>query len=89
MFYSAECNFASLLCPKSTRNDDEKLQIEGKNSHEKNKGKNPMGKIQMEKNSNENNQIKKSNKKLMQINFVPHNFASGKDKNCEYLLVFN
>lgn len=40
-------------------------------------------------NSNENNQIKKSNKKLMQIKIVPHNFASGKDENCEYLLVFN
>lgn len=40
-------------------------------------------------NSNENNQIKKSNKKLMQIKIVPHNSASGKDENCEYLLVFN
>lgn len=49
MFYRAECNFASLLCPKSTRNDDEKLQIEGKNSDENNQNKKSDGKIQMKK----------------------------------------
>lgn len=88
MFYSAECNFASLLCPKSTRNDDEKLQIEGKKILMKIRKKTDE-KNSDEINSNENNQIKKSNKKLMQIKIVPHNFASGKDENCEYLLVFN
>lgn len=58
MFYSAECNFASLLCPKSTRNDDEKLQIEEKKFWWKSEKKTDE-KNSDEINSNENNQIKK------------------------------